>query len=150
MHLEPPPLFLELAKLPSFLCLLSRSELIHSLNKLPFGHLPACLIFLPEIKFGLIAFDLGLIVLIKRGPLDPYWPFSKWIAAGELDKNITKQKKKIQWKYKFGWNPRSMFKLIFYKVNHSYKSWGKLKHSHFSWFWIPSHSGWRFSQMTNL
>ena len=62
---------MELAKLPSFLCLLSRSELIHSLNKLPFELLPACLIFLPEIKFGLIAFDFGLIVLIKRGPMDP-------------------------------------------------------------------------------
>ena len=68
--MSPP--FLELAKLPSFLCLLSFSELIHSLNKLPFEHLPACLIFRPEIKFGLIAFDLGLIVLIKRGPLDPW------------------------------------------------------------------------------
>ena len=56
----------------TFLCLLSFSELIHSLNKLPFEHLPACLIFLPDIKFGLIAFDLGLIVLIKRGPLDPW------------------------------------------------------------------------------
>ena len=68
---SPPFNWLELAKLPSFLCLLSLSELIHSLNKLPFEHLPACLIFLPEIKFALIAFDLGLIVLIKRGPLDP-------------------------------------------------------------------------------
>ena len=56
-------------------------QLIHSLNKLPFEHLPACLIFLPEIKFALIAFDLGLIVLIKRGPLDPWWPFSKRITA---------------------------------------------------------------------
>ena len=67
-----PPLSLELAKLPSFLCLMLISELIHSLNKLPFEHLPACLIFLPEIKFRLIAFDLGLIVLFKRGPLDPW------------------------------------------------------------------------------
>ena len=67
-NVSPP--FLEIAKLPSILCLLSLSELIHSLNKLPFEHLPACSIFLPEIKFGLIAFDLRLIVLIKRGPLD--------------------------------------------------------------------------------
>ena len=87
-NVSPP--FLELAKLPSFLCLLSLSELIHSLNKLPFEQLPACLIFLPEIKFGLIAFDLGLIVLIKRGPLDPLRPFSKWITAYVKSYNICK------------------------------------------------------------
>ena len=75
------PFFFDLAKLPSILCLLSLSELIHSLNKLPFEHLPACLIFLPEKKFGLIAFNLGLIVLLKRGLLDPWWPFSKWNTA---------------------------------------------------------------------
>ena len=57
---------MELVKLPSFLCLLSLSELIHSLNKLPFEHLPACLIFLPEIKFGLIAFELGRIGTLTK------------------------------------------------------------------------------------
>ena len=111
----PPPLFWgELAKLPSFLCLLSHSELIHSLNKLPFEHLPACLIFLLEIKFGLIAFDLGLIVFIKRGPLDPWWKFFKmnhwdrqkedrwseklpWVFATKHSQT-TPHKRKIQWK----------------------------------------------------
>ena len=77
-------IFSELAKLPSILCVLSFSDLIHSLNKLPFELLPACLIFLPEKKFGLIAFNLGLIVLIKRGPLDPWWPFSKWITVRDV------------------------------------------------------------------
>ena len=60
------PFFFDLAKLPSILCLLSLSELIHSLNKLPFEHLPACLIFLPEKKFGLIAGPMVTIFKMKH------------------------------------------------------------------------------------
>lgn len=34
--------------------------------------------------FGLTVFGLGIIVLIKRGFLDPWWPFSKWVTSQTL------------------------------------------------------------------
>ena len=55
----------------------------------PFEYLPACLIFLCEIKFRLIVFNLGLIFLIKRGQLNPWWPFSNWITDIIETDNLT-------------------------------------------------------------
>lgn len=35
-------------------------------------------------NFGLTVFGLGIIVLIKRGFLDPWRPFSKWVTSQTL------------------------------------------------------------------
>ena len=68
--------FLEIAKLPSFLCLsFDTFSSIHSLNKRPFKVIYLLVVMSDSslwTEFGVIVFGLGLIVLIKRGPLDPW------------------------------------------------------------------------------
>ena len=66
-NVSPP--FLKLGKLPSFLCLLSRTELIHSLNKLPFEHLP-CLLYTSDAADDMQCVDLGGRRIIKKKMVD--------------------------------------------------------------------------------